>query len=74
MLSATDGVQRETQSSLRALMQASNWKQNKCTLETNVALFGKNFSLHLILDGNLEVRQYLDWTLLFLKQKLNLSI
>lgn len=54
-------------------MQASNWKQNKCILETNDALFGKDFSLHFILDGNLEVRQYLDWTSLFLKQRLNLS-
>lgn len=62
MLSATNGVQDKAQFSLKALMQASNRKQNKCILETNVALFGKDFSLHFILDGNLEVRQYLGWT------------
>lgn len=44
MLSAASGVQHEAQSSLGALTQASNWKQNKCILETNVALFGKDFS------------------------------
>lgn len=49
-----------------APMQASNRKPNECISETNGALFGKDISLHLILDGKLEVRWYLDCTLLFL--------